>query len=187
VASAAADKLAESTLASGTEWGLGMLTRTQALVAEDAEAEELYRAALDHLGGCRVRTSLARAHLVYGEWLRRQRRRVDAREQLRTAYEMFESMGAGAFAHRAETELVATGERARRRVPETVLSLTPHEWRIATMVSEGMRNSEVGAQLYISPRTVEYHLSKVFRKLGLSSRTELAAAMLGARLEPDDS
>jgi DNA-binding CsgD family transcriptional regulator len=187
VASAAADKLAESTLASGTDWALGMLARTQALVAEDAEAEALYRAALDYLSRCRARTSLARALLVYGEWLRRQRRRVDAREQLGAAYEMFESMGAGAFARRAETELVATGERARRRAPETVLSLTPHEWRIATMVSEGMRNSEVAAQLYVSPRTVEYHLSKVFRKLGLTSRTELAAAMLDAHLEPDDS
>ena len=187
VASAAADKLAESTLASGTEWALGMLARTQALVAEDAEAEALYRAALDHLNSCRARTSLARAHLVYGEWLRRRRRRVDAREQLRTAYVMFESMGAGAFARRAEAELVATGERARQRVPETVLSLTPHEWRIATMVSEGMRNSEVAAQLYISPRTVEYHLGKVFRKLGVTSRAELAGAMLSARLERDDS
>jgi DNA-binding CsgD family transcriptional regulator/glycosyltransferase involved in cell wall biosynthesis len=187
VASTAADKLAESTRASGTEWALGMLARTQALVADDAEAEALYRAALDHLSGCRARTSLARTHLVYGEWLRRRRRRVDAREQLRTACVMFESMGAGAFARRAETELVATGERARRRTPETILSLTPHEWRIATMVSEGMRNSEVAAQLYISPRTVEYHLGKVFRKLGVSSRTELAGAMLGARLERDDS
>jgi DNA-binding CsgD family transcriptional regulator len=187
VASAAADKLAESTLASGTEWALGTLARTQALVAEDAAAEALYRAALDHLSRCRARTSFARAHLVYGEWLRRQRRRRDAREQLRTAYELFESMGAGAFARRAETELVATGERARRRVPETILSLTPHEWRIATMVSEGMRNSEVAAQLYISPRTVEYHLSKVFRKLGVTSRTQLAGAMVSARVERDDS
>ena len=96
-------------------------------------------------------------------------------------------MGAGAFARRAETELVATGERARRRVPETILSLTPHEWRIAAMVSEGMRNSEVAAQLYISPRTVEYHLGKVFRKLGVTSRTQLAGAMVGARVERDDS
>jgi DNA-binding CsgD family transcriptional regulator len=186
-ASGIADRLAESVLASGTEWGLGMLARTQALVAEDAEAEALYRAALGHLSRCRARTSLARAHLVYGEWLRRQRRRLDAREQLRAAYEIFESVGAGAFARRAETELVATGERARRRAPETVLSLTPHEWRIATMVSEGMRNSEVAAQLYVSPRTVEYHLGKVFRKLGLVSRTELASAILSADLEPDDS
>jgi DNA-binding CsgD family transcriptional regulator len=187
VASAAADKLAESTLASETEWALGMLARTQALVAEDAEAEALYRAALDHLSRCRTRTSLARGHLVYGEWLRRQRRRRDAREQLRTAYELFESMGAGAFARRAETELAATGERARRRVPEEVLSLTPHEWRIATMVTEGMRNSEVAAQLYLSSRTIEYHLSKVFRKLGVTSRTELAGAMPSARLARDDS
>jgi DNA-binding CsgD family transcriptional regulator len=187
VASAAADKLAESTLASGTEWALGMLARTQALVAEDAEAEALYRAALDHLSRCRTRTSLARAHLVYGEWLRRQRRRRDAREQLRTAYELFDSMGAGAFARRAERELVATGERARRRAPETVLSLTPHEWRIAALASEGLRNSEIAAQLYVSPRTVEYHLSKVFRKLGVTSRTELAGAVLSANLERDDS
>jgi DNA-binding CsgD family transcriptional regulator len=187
VASAAADKLAESTLASGTEWALGTLARTQALVAEDAKAEALYRKALDHLKSCRARTSLARAHLVYGEWLRRRRRRVDAREQLRAAYEMFESMGAGAFARRAETELVATGERARRRAPETVLSLTPHEWRVATLASEGMRNSEIAAQLYVSSRTVEYHLGKVFKKLGLTSRTQLAGEMLSAHVERDAS
>jgi DNA-binding NarL/FixJ family response regulator len=100
---------------------------------------------------------------------------------------MFEQMGAGAFAHRAETELVATGERARRRVPETVLALTPHEWRIATLVSEGKTNSEAAAQLYVSPRTVEYHLTKVFKKLGVTSRTELAGALLSVHLERHDS
>jgi DNA-binding CsgD family transcriptional regulator len=175
-------RLAESTRASGTEWGLGMLARSQALVARDGEADALYLEAIDHLNRCRATTHLARTRLVYGEWLRRRRRRRDAREQLRAAHELFESMGATAFAERTRTELVATGEHVRRRTTEEAEKMTPHEWRIARLVSEGGTNSEVAAQLFVSARTVEYHLGKVFKKLGVSSRTELAHTLL----TPDD-
>jgi DNA-binding CsgD family transcriptional regulator len=184
-AAAAAEKLAESTLASESEWGLGVLARSRALVARDPEAEELYREAIDHLQRCRAVVHLARTKLVYGEWLRRTRRRRDAREQLRAAHELLDSIGAEGFAQRAATELVATGERIRRRTPETLAALTPHEWRIAALVTRGATNAEVAAQLYISPRTVEYHLSKVFRKVGVSSRTELAHELAAGTVRQD--
>ena len=177
VAAEAVDRLAESTLASSTHWGLGTLARSRALVAADADAEDLYLEAIDHLQRCRVTTQLARTRLVYGEWLRRAPRRREAREQLRAACEMFDGMGAGAFAGRAEVELAATGEHVRMRSPTTLQNLTPHEVRIARLAGEGATNLEIGAQLYISPRTVEYHLSKVFRKLGISSRVELPQAL----------
>jgi DNA-binding NarL/FixJ family response regulator len=120
---------------------------------------------------------LARAHLVYGEWLRRRRRRLDAREELRRAQEMFESMGAAAFAERARVELFATGERAQPRTADRAERLTPQELRIATLVAEGLSNPQIAAQLQLSPRTVEYHLRKTFRKLGVASRTQVARAL----------
>jgi DNA-binding CsgD family transcriptional regulator len=183
LASAAVKKLAESTRASGTDWALGTLAYTHALTSPNHEAEALFRTSISHLQRCRVRAHLARAKLLFGEWLRRRRRRREAREQLREAWEMFESMGAKGFAARASAELAATGERVRGRKPETVHSLTPHERRIARLVSDGATSSQVAAQLFISPRTVEYHLAKVFKKLGISSRTELAGALGEVRNE----
>ena len=185
LATQAAGELAESTTASGTDWALGVLARSQALLVAGREAEGLYREAIDHLRRSRARTQLARARLVYGEWLRRERRRRDAREELRAASQLFESMGALAFADRAQSELAATGERVHRRTPETLELLTPQERRIATLVSEGAPNAEVAAQLFISSRTVEYHLAKIFRKLRISSRSELARSLLEARKGKD--
>jgi DNA-binding CsgD family transcriptional regulator len=183
LAAQAAGELGESTTASGTDWALGVLARSQALLATGREAERLYREAIDHLQRCRATTQLARARLVYGEWLRRERRRRDAREELRPAAQLFDSMGALAFADRAQNELAATGERVHRRTPETLEVLTPQELRIATLVSKGAANPEVAARLFISPRTVEYHLAKVFRKLRIGSRSELAHSMLETRKE----
>jgi DNA-binding CsgD family transcriptional regulator len=183
LATQAAGELAESTTASGTDWALGVLAQSQALLVAGREAEGLYREAIDRLQRSRARTQLARARLVYGEWLRRERRRRDAREELRAASQLFESMGALAFADRAQSELAATGERVHRRTPETLELLTPQERRIATLVSEGAPNAEVAAQLFISSRTVEYHLAKVFRKLRVSSRSELDRSLLEARAE----
>jgi DNA-binding CsgD family transcriptional regulator len=182
LAIAAAGRLAERTRPSATDWGLGMLARSQALVANGAEAERLYRQAIEHLRRSRAAPQLARAHLVYGEWLRRERRRREAREQLRTARDMFIFMGAQAFAERARVELAATGEEARGAIEAGAVELTPQEAQIARLAAEGASNPEIGARLYISPRTVEYHLHKVFRKLGVGSRTQLARALSG-RLE----
>jgi DNA-binding CsgD family transcriptional regulator len=145
---------------------------------DDGEtAESLYREAIERLGRTRVRVSLARAHLVYGEWLRRENRRVDAREELRTAYEMLTDMGMEAFAERARRELVATGETVRKRTVETRDELTAQETQIAQRAAGGSTNAEIGAQLFLSPRTVEWHLRKVFGKLGISSRKELRSAL----------
>ena len=185
LATQAACELAESTTASGTDWAIGVLARSQALLVAGREAEGLYREAIGRLQRSRARTQLARARLVYGEWLRRERRRRDAREELRAASQLFESMGALAFADRAQSELAATGERVHRRTPETLELLTPQERRIATLVSEGAPNAEVAAQLFISSRTVEYHLAKIFRKLRISSRSELARSLLEARKRKD--
>ncbi|MGZ4365686.1 MAG: LuxR C-terminal-related transcriptional regulator, partial [Gaiellaceae bacterium] len=185
LATQAAGELAESTSASGTDWALGVLARSQALLVAGREAEGLYREAIARLQRSRARTQLARARLAYGEWLRRERRRRDAREELRAASQLFESMGALAFADRAQSELAATGERVHRRTPETLELLTPQERRIATLVSEGAANAEVAAQLFISSRTVEYHLAKIFRKLRISSRSELARSLPEARAEKD--
>jgi DNA-binding CsgD family transcriptional regulator len=178
VAAAAVERLADTAIPSGTEWGLGMLARSRALLAEGEAAEQLYEEAIDHLKRCRVTPQLARARLIYGEWLRRERRRRDARKQLRMAHEIFASMGAAAFADRAGVELYATGERTHRRTVEAVDLLTPHEVHIARLAAEGASNLQIAAQLFISPRTVEYHLSKVFRKLGIGSRTQLSRRLL---------
>jgi DNA-binding CsgD family transcriptional regulator len=183
-------RLSERTRASGTHWALGTLARARALVEEGDTAEDLYREAVEHLRRCRAAPQLARAHLVYGEWLRRERRRREAREQLRTARDMFIFMGAQAFAERARMELAATGEHAARRAAEASADLlTPQEARIAKVVADGASNAEVAAQLFISPRTVEYHLHKVFRKLGVSSRTQLARVLResGGAPMPTDS
>jgi DNA-binding CsgD family transcriptional regulator len=141
---------------------------------EDGRADDLYAESIERLARTRVAVDLARAHLLYGEWLRRQSRRMDAREELRIAYEMFTDFGMEAFAERARVELEATGEHARRRTAETRTDLTPQEAQISRLAAEGHTNKEIAAQLFISPSTVEYHLRKVFRKLGVKSRTQLA-------------
>ena len=173
----ALDRLSERALATGTPWGLGMRARARALLAEDDEAEALYEESLDQLEHSGVVTDLARARLNYGEWLRRRRRRRDARMQLRLAHDMLQATGGGAFAHRARVELLATGEHARARVEESRDELTPQEKQIAQMAADGESNAEIAAQLFISPHTVAYHLRKVFSKLGVSSRNQLAGAM----------
>jgi DNA-binding CsgD family transcriptional regulator len=175
-------RLSEMTRASGTDWALGIAARSRALLSEGQDAERLYREAIDRLGNTRVRVELARAHLLYGEWLRRRRRRLDAREQLRAAHEMLAAMGVDAFAQRARRELLATGESARKRSVETAGQLTPREAQIAQFAREGLSNPDIGARLFISSRTVEYHMRKVFTKLGISSRKELAAALTDAPL-----
>jgi len=177
VARAALDRLSEHARLSGTDWGLGIEARSRALLSEGRVAEERYLEAIDRLGRSRGAAHLARAHLLYGEWLRRERRRVEARRELRTAHEMLDSMGARAFAARAERELLATGERARKRTVETTAELTAQETQVARLARDGRSNPEIGAQLFISPRTVEYHLSKVFSKLGIGSRNELGRAL----------
>jgi len=176
-AAAALDRLTQTARAGGTDWALGIEARSQALLSDGDVAERLYREAIDRLGRTRVRVELARAHLVYGEWLRRGRRRVEAREQLRAAHEMLEAMGVEGFAERARRELLATGETARKRTVETRDELTPQEAQIARLASDGLSNPEIGAELFISPRTVKYHLRKVFTKLDISSRQELRAAL----------
>jgi DNA-binding CsgD family transcriptional regulator len=170
---AAHERLAERTRASATDWALGMEARSRALLADGDAAERQYLAAIDHLARSRIAVHLARAHLLYGEWLRRERRRADAREQLRAAHEMLMTMGAEGFAQRAERELLATGETTPRRTVETSSRLTAQEAQVARLASEGLSNPEIGAQLFISPRTVQYHLRKVFAKLGVTSRTQL--------------
>jgi DNA-binding CsgD family transcriptional regulator len=178
VARDALNRLTERAEVSGTPLALGLLARTRALLAMDAEPEAFYRESIDQLGRCTARPELARSHLLFGEWLRRQGRRRDARDELRTAYDMLASMGLDAFAERARVELLATGERARKRTVETHDELTPQERQIARLVRDGARNQEIAAQLFISPSTVQYHLVKVFRKLGVTSRTQLARVLV---------
>jgi DNA-binding CsgD family transcriptional regulator len=155
-------------------------------MSEGEIAEGLYREAIDRLGRTRVRSELARAHLLYGEWLRRERRRLEAREQLRTAHELFTKFGMEAFAERARVELTATGAHARKRTVDTSDDLTPQEAQISRLAADGATNREIGAQLFISHRTVDYHLRKAFRKLGVKSRTQLARRLLqpGTGREP---
>jgi DNA-binding CsgD family transcriptional regulator len=170
-------RLGEIARATRTDWALGIEARSRALLSDGEIAENFYREAIERLGRTRVRLELARAHLLYGEWLRRQRRRLDARKELRTAYEMFSEFGMEAFAERARVELLATGEHARKRTIETRDDLTPQEAEIARLACDGLSNSEIGARLFISKHTVEYHLRKVFTKLGISSRTKLAEVL----------
>jgi DNA-binding CsgD family transcriptional regulator len=177
VAAAALLRLEERARAAGTDWALGVLARSRALLSDGEDADGLYREAIERLGRTRIRAELARAHLLYGEWLRREGRRVDAREQLRSAHELFARMGAEAFAERARRELTATGETVRRLTVETRDALTPQEAQVARLAQQGQTNQEIGAELFISARTVEYHLHKVFAKLGIRSRKELRAAL----------
>ena len=177
LAQGALARLVEQVDGTDSQWALGMRARGSALVSEGDDAERLYREAIDRLGHTRLRPDLARGRLLYGEWLRRANRRADAREQLRDAHEAFVSMGADAFAERAGRELLATGEKVRSRRADTRDELTPQEEQIARLAREGLTNPEIGAQLFLSPRTVEWHLRKVFTKLGVSSRRELRAAL----------
>jgi DNA-binding CsgD family transcriptional regulator len=170
--------LTEQAIASGTSWGLGLVARCRALVADGSSAEALYEEALDHLGKTSWRTEVARTHLLFGEWLRRQRRRTEAREQLRQAYEMFDTMGARAFSERARVELLATGERARTRRVETAHDLTSRELQIARLAAQRATSREIAGQLFISANTVDYHLRKVFQKLGVNSRRDLSGVLL---------
>jgi DNA-binding CsgD family transcriptional regulator len=172
-------RLSETTRASGTDWALGIEARSRALLSEDDAAEPLYLEAVERLARTLVRVELARSHLVYGEWLRRAGRRVDARVQLRTAYDMFTRIGAEGFGERARRELLATGETVRKRNVETLYELTSQETQIARLAGEGRTNPEIGAQLFISPRTVEWHLRKVYPKLGITSRRQLRGALVG--------
>jgi DNA-binding CsgD family transcriptional regulator len=176
-ADGALDRLAETARAGGTEDGLGTLARSRALLSEAEAAESYYREAIDRLSHTRRRPDLARAHLLYGEWVRRQRRRRDARDELRTAFAMFDAMGMEAFASRARAELRATGEKARARRSRPPEVLTPQQEQIARLVAGYLTNREIAAQLFISASTVEYHLSKIFRKLGVSSRAQLARTL----------
>jgi DNA-binding CsgD family transcriptional regulator len=177
LAAVALTRLTETTAASGTDWARGMEARSRALLSSGDAADSLYREAIELLGRTRVRLELARAHLLYGEWLRSEERRPDAREQLRSAHEMFTTMGVTAFAERAERELLGTGERVRKGIVEIRDDLTPHEAQIARLARDGLSNPEIGERLFISPRTVEYHLHKVFTKLAISSRNELQGAL----------
>src|SRR3954449_8333610 len=171
------DQLRERTGASGTAWAKGTEARASALLADGESAEQLHREGIEELGRSRMAAHLARARLSYGEWLRRENRRVDAREQLRQAYDVFATMGADGFADRARRELLATGEKVRKRRDDTRDELTPQEKQIARLAREGLTNPEIGAELYISPRTVEWHLRKVYTKLGIGSRKGLRDAL----------
>jgi DNA-binding CsgD family transcriptional regulator len=170
-------RLVAMTRASGTDWALGIGARSEALLAEGKRAEKLYVDSIQRLGRTRIAIDLARAHLLYGEWLRRERRRLDARKELQVAHDLFCDFGMDAFAERARSELEATGERARKRTVDTLDQLTPQEAQIARLAADGSTNREIATQLFISPNTVEYHLRKAFRKLEVKSRTQLAHRM----------
>jgi DNA-binding CsgD family transcriptional regulator len=170
-------RLTEMTGPAGTDWALRLAARSCALLSDGNEAEGAYREAIDRLARTRIRVDLARAHLLYGEWLRRENRRGDALSQLRTAHEMLDAMGLAAFAERARRELAATGETVRKRTVETTTVLTTQEAYIARLSRDGRTNAEIGAQLFLSVRTVEWHLRKIFIKLGVSSRRELRTAL----------
>ena len=177
IADRALERLTLSTWPSGGDWALGVEARSRALVSDGDAAERLYQEAIERLRRTRVRVQVARAHLLYGEWLRRERRRLDARDQLRTARELFTRMGAEAFAARAERELLATGERVRKRRVETLDELTAQETQIARLARDGLSNAEIGERLFISQHTVAYHLRKVFTKLDITSRSQLRRAL----------
>ncbi|GAA1377293.1 ATP-binding protein [Catellatospora chokoriensis] len=183
IAAQALAELTERTQASGTQWALGIEARSRALLSEGEAAEQLYQEAIERLTDCHMNAHLARAHLLYGEWLRRENRRADAREHLRRAHDMFTLMGAEAFGERARNELLATGETVRKRTADSGLDLTPQEALIASLARDGRTNTEIGAELFISPRTVEWHLRKVYTKLAINSRRELRDATIDAGLD----
>jgi DNA-binding CsgD family transcriptional regulator len=183
-ADGALERLSGMARACGTHWALGTEARSRALVSDGESAESLYREAVECFGRTRLRVDLARAHLVYGEWLRRQRRRRDARRQLASAYEIFDSIGAAAFAERARIELRASGGQARERAVQTRDPLTAQEALIARLAGEGASNPQIAAQLFISRATVAYHLRKVYTKLDISSRTQLAPAFPARDVAP---
>ena len=183
IASEALRELDKRAHRDGSDWALGARARSAALLSGGDTAEALYREAIERFDRGRVTAHLARAQLVYGEWLRRENRRVDAREQLRAAHETFRGIGAEGFAERARRELLASGETARRRTDDTRDILTPQEAQIARLACDGLSNPEIGAQLFISPRTVQYHLRKVFRKLDITSRNQLLRVP-SSRLSP---
>ncbi len=187
-AARALDELTETTRPGGTDWGLGIEARCRALVSAGQAADGLHREAIDLLGRTRLRPELARAHLLYGEWLRRENRRTDAREQLRTAHAMLDEIGMEGFAERARRELLATGETARRRsrqvAAEPSQELTPQEAQVARLARDGLSNAEIGARLFISAHTAQYHLGKVFAKLGITSRGQLHRALPGSQDAP---
>jgi DNA-binding CsgD family transcriptional regulator len=189
LAAAAVDELTETTQPGGTDWGLGIEARCRALVCEGLAAEDQYREAIDRLGRTRLRPELARAHLLYGEWLRCEDRRTDAREQLRTAHSLLSDIGMEAFAERARQELIAAGETARKRTAQTTAraavepsqELTAQEMQVARLARDGLSNPEIGARLFISAHTVQYHLGKVFTKLGITSRGQLHRVLPGSQ------
>jgi DNA-binding CsgD family transcriptional regulator len=178
LAAETARRLSEMARATGTDWALGNEACARALLSDGATAEALYCEAIERLGRTRIRVQLARTHLLYGEWLRRERRRQDAREQLRRAHELFTEFGMEAFAERTRVELNATGEHARKRTVETRDDLTPQEAQVSRLAAEGATNQKIAAQLFISPSTVDYHLRKAFRKLGVKSRHQLKQHLL---------
>jgi len=177
IAGDALTRLAQFTRAGGTDFGLGVEARCRALLSDGEPAERLYREAIDRLGRTRLHPEQARSHLLYGEWLRRENRRTDARAQLRTAHEMLVAIGMAAFAERARHELLAAGETIRQPTAEPVSTLTAQEARIARLAADGHTNPEIAAQLFLSARTVEWHLRKIFTKLGIGSRRELRKAL----------
>jgi DNA-binding CsgD family transcriptional regulator len=184
VASRALARIVAATSVASTDWALGVQARSRAMHSEGETADQLYREAIERLGRTRLRPELARAHLLYGEWLRSQSRRLDARAQLRIAHDLFTSIGMEAFAERSRTELQATGEHVRRQKVETRDDLTAQERQIAGLARDGLSNPEIGARLFLSPRTVEWHLRHVFAKLGIRSRRELANVLPRRESEP---
>ena len=178
----ALERIVAATSVAPTDWALGIRARSRALRSEGERAERAYRAAIERLRRTRLRPELARAHLLYGEWLRREHRRADARAHLRAAHDQLTAIGMEGFAERARHELLATGEKVRRRTVETRDELTAQERQIARLARDGLSNPEIGARLFLSPRTVEWHLGKVFGKLGIRSRRELATALAESEL-----
>jgi DNA-binding CsgD family transcriptional regulator len=177
LAANALGQLAEATSIGQTDWGPGIYARCRALLSDGQDAERWYREAVDRLSRTGFRPELARSHQLYGEWLRRERRRAEARAQLRTAHEMFDAIGMQAFAERARRELLATGEHVRLRTFDRQSELTPQEAQIARLARSGLSNPEIAAQLFLSARTVQYHLGKVFTKLDITSRRQLRQAL----------
>jgi DNA-binding CsgD family transcriptional regulator len=175
------ERLLESTGASGTVWAAAVEDRSRALLSKGTSAEKCYRNAIDRLSPTELRLDLARTHLLFGEWLRRDGRPADARDELRSAHQLFTDFGSDSFGERARIELRATGERTRKRSSDAGERLTPQEARVADLVAQGGTNAEVAAQMFVSPSTVEYHLHKVYRKLGIRSRTQLARRILESK------